>query len=585
MYNVRRDRTCMITAVRPVGTATLYTAIAAVLTWPLAAHLASAIPSHDDVLFSIWRLAWIAHQLPRDPLHLFDANIFFPARDTLAFSDAMLLQGLLAAPLIWMSLHPLLVQNLLLMAGLIGSALGAYVLCLSITHDRAAAFLGGLIFAFAPYRFAHIGHLELQWAMWMPLAVLALLRTFAMPSARAGVLLGLTVAAQFLSSLYYGVLLSSYLAIAAVLLTVLGWRAGGLSDAERPDVQDPRVGVFRRSGDSPQPRLARRLGALVLGALVVTLLLGPYLVPYARARATVGARSEKEVSDFSAVPADYLRVGGLNLVYGRTFMGREGIAPDERTLFPGMTALALVVVALWPRSSRAAVFYTVLLVFAVDMSFGPNGIGFGLLRALVPPLQSLRALARSGVLALLSISVLASMGFARLARANLLGPRPRLGGVGVAALCLIEYFSAPLATRSPALVAAPVDTWLAGRPQHTVVLELPAPVPSTMWLYEAHYQYASIYHWRQLVNGYSGFAPPEHLRTLELLKGLPDGRSVERIRELGVDYVIVHEADYGAERYAATVTALSRDPAFAARAVFGGLRDEVMAFAVVKNRR
>ena len=43
-----------------------------------------------DPLLSTWRLSWFAHQLPRDPAHLFDGNIFYPAKNTLAFSDAML---------------------------------------------------------------------------------------------------------------------------------------------------------------------------------------------------------------------------------------------------------------------------------------------------------------------------------------------------------------------------------------------------------------------------------------------------------------------------------------------------------------
>ncbi len=58
--------------------------------------------------------AWIAHALVTSPLHLFDANIFYPAKDTLAYSDATLLEGLLAAPFLWMHVSPVLVYNVLL---------------------------------------------------------------------------------------------------------------------------------------------------------------------------------------------------------------------------------------------------------------------------------------------------------------------------------------------------------------------------------------------------------------------------------------------------------------------------------------
>jgi hypothetical protein len=47
-------------------------------TWPQIISLDSVVP-HQDPMFSTWRVAWIAHQLPRDPLHLLDANILYPA--------------------------------------------------------------------------------------------------------------------------------------------------------------------------------------------------------------------------------------------------------------------------------------------------------------------------------------------------------------------------------------------------------------------------------------------------------------------------------------------------------------------------
>src|SRR4051812_43549628 len=80
------------------------------LTYPQVRHLDSQIGTHYDALFSTWRLAWIAHQLPRDPAHLLDANIFSPERGTLTFSDAILLPGTLGAPLLWLGAPPVLVH-------------------------------------------------------------------------------------------------------------------------------------------------------------------------------------------------------------------------------------------------------------------------------------------------------------------------------------------------------------------------------------------------------------------------------------------------------------------------------------------
>jgi hypothetical protein len=57
------------------------------------------VPDLGDPLFSTWRIAWVHHQLVSDPRHLFDANIFYPERLTLTFSDPVILPALTASPL------------------------------------------------------------------------------------------------------------------------------------------------------------------------------------------------------------------------------------------------------------------------------------------------------------------------------------------------------------------------------------------------------------------------------------------------------------------------------------------------------
>ena len=83
---------------RGIGVTVFAICLAAFVTWPHVMHLSTSIFSHHDPYFSIWRLAWVAHALATSPRHLFDANIFYPATGTLAYSDATLLEGVLAAP-------------------------------------------------------------------------------------------------------------------------------------------------------------------------------------------------------------------------------------------------------------------------------------------------------------------------------------------------------------------------------------------------------------------------------------------------------------------------------------------------------
>ena len=188
------------------------------MTWPLGRVTDVVIPASDDAHFSIWRLAWVAHQLPADPQHLFDANIFHPAKGTLALSDAMLLVGALGLPFFHAGVNPAIVHNYLMLAAIVSSMLCMFALARRLTGSDPAAWLAAIIFGLAPYRMAHIGHLELQWTMWMPLAMLLLHRLVEKPTLARGLALGLALAAQAFCSIYYGLFLACYLAAAWLVM-------------------------------------------------------------------------------------------------------------------------------------------------------------------------------------------------------------------------------------------------------------------------------------------------------------------------------------------------------------------------------
>ena len=121
------------------------------MTYPQVTRMSDMVAINDgDPLFSTWRLAWIAHQVPRDPAHLFNANIFYPERLTLAFSDSMLVPGLMAAPLFWLGVPQLVVYNIMLLSSFALSGATMFLLVRSLTRNSGAAFVAGFIFAFLP---------------------------------------------------------------------------------------------------------------------------------------------------------------------------------------------------------------------------------------------------------------------------------------------------------------------------------------------------------------------------------------------------------------------------------------------------
>ena len=80
-----------------------FSALAVAVTWPLGAHPATLAykPQNTDGQFSVWNVAWVAHALLTDPRHVFDANIFYPHRWTLTYSETNLVAGALGVPVYW----------------------------------------------------------------------------------------------------------------------------------------------------------------------------------------------------------------------------------------------------------------------------------------------------------------------------------------------------------------------------------------------------------------------------------------------------------------------------------------------------
>ena len=81
--------------------------------------------------------------------------------DTLALADHRVGLGLISTPLIWAGASPLTAYGVAFLASFLLSAAAAYALCLALTASRPAAFVGGLVFGFHPYRAAHLEHVEL----------------------------------------------------------------------------------------------------------------------------------------------------------------------------------------------------------------------------------------------------------------------------------------------------------------------------------------------------------------------------------------------------------------------------------------
>ncbi len=497
--------------------------MAVVHSWPLASDPAGlARLDNDDAALNTWAITWVAHALPRDPWHLFNAPIFFPERFTLAYSEHLFVPSLMGAPLLWAGVSPVLVHNLLLIAGFALSGWAMYLVIARWTGQPSAGIIAGLIYAFNAHTLTRFPHLQAQHVEFFPLMLYALDRTiprspaFRSPDpsspdhqltrSQGVLLLSTSFILQALCSNY--LLVFSLFAVAAVL-------------AVRPQAWRNR---------------SARAALLIAGAASLVVL-APFLWPYYEVSREQGlSRSIDEVARYSAGWRDYLVTGG-RLHYAwwshNFFEGRTA-------LFPGFTAAALAAAAMRSgRDPRVRMAFAIGAI-GVALSFGPALPGYSALHETVPLLSGIRNAARFGWLFLLAVSMLAGFGAASLtARASARTRNAIVVTIGL--LVTIEAIRAPVGyTRFDGLPA--IYDRVATEPD-VVLAEFPFYSGRSV-SDNGPYVLANTRYLRPLVNGYSGFQPPSFEERGRVLNDFPAASAIATLRELGVTHVTVHVAAF-----------------------------------------
>ncbi|MGC8878080.1 MAG: hypothetical protein ACP5R2_02530 [Anaerolineae bacterium] len=573
----------------------LFLLLAIGITDPLWLHLHTAVPSDiGDPLLNAWTLAWDTHALLNQPQHLFDANIFFPLPNTLAYSEHLLATALLAMPLQVASGQPLLAYNITLLVSFALCGLGMYLLCLRWTGGRTAALIAGLAYAFAPYRLASISHLQLLTVQWLPFSVLALdqlLDRIGQGSKgasfserehgstwKAVMLFALFTVLQMLSSWYLAVFTALVL-----ILYLLAWT--------------------RRYG---WRRMFRALPWLFSGGVIVVLVVIPAAIPYLQVLPHLEAtRPAEMVSSLGARPSDFLAAAPWMRLAGplsEKYRQRPGFT-EEHMLYPGLLValLALVSVFLLAYGAitqkrylvthwRVGLFILMLVIALLLTVDGP----YRELAYLLPSLRVIRVPARWMVVATFAMAGLVGYTLAQLqeyrkswlcllwnmvrcpvpqtissascARVFTLAGHtlryviPTLIAIGIYA----ESFAAPLplAYVGTAEEMSPVYRALgrfilSGEEWRGAVLELPMYVAPAPEYPEAKRMLASHLGWWPLVNGYSGLTPTRQMELGMRLAAFPSAEAIAAVRELGrlgVRYLVIHttEAPFDHSRWLAT---------------------------------
>lgn len=496
----------------------LFAWLAVVHTWPLASApgLLSRNDSPDTVLHE-WILEWIAHEGPRDPLHLFDANIFYPERHTLAYSDHLIVQGTMGAPLIWIGASPVVAYNVVLLAGFALTGWSACLLMRRWTGSWLAGVLTGSLTAFNALTLTRLPQIQDQHLEFFPFALFALDQLVRVPRLRHAIALAMWYVLQALTSGY--IMVFSFLSL--LVAAVVRWRD-----------------VVSRWREFVIPILA--------AASLATLLLLPFTVPYFEVHRDVHlTRSLDEVALYSAHATDYLATGGrwhFGLWSHRFF--------KADALFPGVTATILVLFAVVsgiavkdPRSRMAIAFGA----FACICSFGPATPVYVWLYRTLPIMSGIRGPVRFGQFFLIAVALVAGFGLAALQERirGARGERVAMAfSVALIGLANLEALRAPLWYAEYRGIPAIYETLATETPAVVVCFPMAADVCNVRLML------ASTQFWKPLWNGYSGFTPQSYFHHVDALRDFPDRTAIDYLRAQGATHVVVDTAAVGAARLA-----------------------------------
>jgi hypothetical protein len=594
----------------------LYCALTFALAYPLSLHPGSRVLTADaDTNLFMWALAWDTHAFTHSPGSIFDANIYYPERHTLAFSENFIGSAFFAAPILWVTHNMVLAMNLIALLSCVLCGVGAFVLARTVGISPSGAMLSGVVFAFSPPRFFRIDQLHLTTIQWVPFGLAFLHKYFddgrkrhlrlaagfltlqALTSGHGAVFLLLAMLVVVGCRLAFGETLAltarlrsfgvpGFLLLVPALLILIPYR----------QVQT-EMGLTRAVGEwitVPSSFLASpaHLHKLVLSALSATTInetanayLFPGYLPLMLAAAafipwrgdTVSSRTRSGAGWTRAAAAlELTALISLGVAALVTLTGAVRPKWGDAVLFSIRTPLrAWVVFALsaaariaivrrapfdhlirirrgidavpsvharleelrrWSANNRGnpTVAYGLITFISVWLAAGPSARLWPLVYWL-PGLNFIRVPSRFTLLAVLSLAVLAGVGFDRLT-ARLTSRRRRLVAAITAVWLVAEFAAVPLGTEPYRVNIPSVDRWLAGQPTPFVVAEVPLGDERRHTEYMLH----STAHWQKTVEGYSGFRPPRHAVLYRQLRKFPDEASLDALSALGVNYVVVH---------------------------------------------
>ncbi|MEU8607444.1 hypothetical protein AB0C29_05525 [Actinoplanes sp. NPDC048791] len=492
----------------------------------IANPVRTIIGDAGDPTAQAWIVAWNGQSLRHGLRGLWHTNAFYPDTFGLAYTDTLF--GYAPAGLIGEGVTAAVLRyNVLFVLTFALAFLGGYAMLRQLGAERVAAALAGAALAYAPWRYDHAGHLNIMSTGGITLAVAmlarghgwSLTRGYRSERVRPGWAVAGWLVAAWQVTLGFGIGLGFvYLLALACLCAAIGWLVRG------------------------RPPLGRRLIlADLAGGLVFTAVTAFFAYGYQQVRELYPyvTRSWDYVAVFSPTPRGLFVAPQYSLPWGTLHndaRAQLGNAANEKALLCGyalyLLALGGLVLSSW--SVRQRLLLLAGTVLGILFALGTNGPTYRLLHLYVPGFDGSRTPGRLILWPTIFMAVLAAGLLTKLARLARAATLPQWQTVAVRVLTIpplllvlaegmpdMDHPDTPVAPAAFAMASAPLMVLPSDENVDTNVL---------LWSTDG---------FPLMVNGASGYIPPNHQGLRDLMQTFPSEPSLDRLRGLGIRSVVV----------------------------------------------
>ena len=511
------------------------------ITYPLIFHLGDLVTGYGDQYLISWIMNWNIHQLFINPLDLFNANIYYPYKNSLAFSETFLTSSVLSIIPMWLLKEPIVTVNFTLISSIFMVGFFTFILSFYLTKNFWASLISGLLIIFSPVFLDKKTHIQMLSIQWIPLSILFFIMLTKSFKPRYLLFSMLFFLLQFYNSFLPGYFLIFFYLIYLFFIFI----------------KDKNKII----------KLFTKTNFLILLSTFVLMI--PIIKPYYDVfKEYNAARNIRDAIHFALQPEDLI-YPNEHTVLEPLLLQISNIKQYKQTdeIKSGYIGLVFTLLSL------LTIFYAIKKInkknilensfltaglLGLILSFGPALhfaretihkpfviiLPYAIFYYIIPGFSGFRNSSRWEMLFIFSIAILISIVLPSILKNN----KKSLIIYLLLIVGIVAEYNFPMKFYPVTQVKdfAQSYKWLSNTPKNSIYITMPIHNwNSPNYAIELEREYYSTQNFRKTVNGYSGFSPFKWQEDiLYLFSNFPENESILRIKKMGVNYIIVNKNEY-----------------------------------------